>query len=140
MRTVRKLLKSSNVVGSILATCVFIFVTIDHYKKDVAGSKAGGANMKKVGLLKRKIFPVRDGADRIQEQLQYQPNSKKMKTILLLDEHKAWQGAGIQSGKEMFTKKQCPVDTCTISYNPNNLEKADLVISRGSMVERPKIR
>lgn len=140
MRTIRKFLKSSNVVGCCLAACVFIFVTVDHFKKNNNGAGSNVGNSKKLGLLKRKIFPVRDGGDRIQEQLDYQPNSKKMKTILLLDEHKAWQGAGVLPGKEMFVKKECPVDTCTISYNPNILDKADLVISRGSMVERPKIR
>ena len=42
------------------------------------------------------------GSSRIEEQLEYEPNSKKVKTILLLDEHKAWQNSGILSGKEMF--------------------------------------
>ena len=80
------------------------------------------------------------GSSRIEEQLEYVPNSKKVKTILLLDEHKAWQNSGILSGKEMFLKKQCPIDTCSISYNPKTLDKADLVISRGSVVERPNLR
>ena len=86
------------------------------------------------------IFLSLGGGSRIEEQLEYEPNSKKVKTILLLDEHKAWQNSGILSGKEMFLKKQCPIDTCSISYNPKTLDKADLVISRGSVVERPNLR
>ena len=70
-----------------------------------------------------------DGDDRLEEQLEYEPNSRKVKTILLLDEHKAWQNSGIESGKGMFLKKKCPIDTCSISYNPKTLDKADLVIS-----------
>ena len=138
MRWVKKVLKSNNVIGCSLALCVFIFVTVDHLRQ--AQDSKTAEKYKNVGLLKKKIFPVRGGDSRIREQLEYTPNSKKVKTIVLLDEHKAWQGAGIVSGKDLFTKKKCPVDTCSISYNPKNVDKADLVISRGSMVERPKLR
>ena len=76
--------------------------------------------------------------DRIQEQLLYQPNSKKIKTILLLDEHKAWS---VPPGKSLFTSEKCLVDTCSISYNPKTIDKAHLVITRGANVlERPKLR
>ena len=75
--------------------------------------------------------------DRIEEQLRYQPNSKKIKTILLLDEHKMWN---VPPGKAVFSQKKCPIDSCSISYNPKTISKADLVITRGDQFDAPNLR
>lgn len=124
--------RTNNVIGCTLAAFMFVYVTVD-YQSKIAKEK-----FQKISILKRKVFPVKGGGDRIREQLEYQPNSKKVKTILLLDEHKAWNG--LKSGREIFQKKQCPVDTCSITYNAKSVEKADIVITRGLTADRPNIR
>ena len=124
--------RTNNVIGCTLAAFMFVYVTVD-YQSKIAQEK-----FRKISVLKRKVFPVKGGGDRIREQLEYEPNSKKVKTILLLDEHKAWNG--LKSGREIFQKKQCPIDTCSITYNAKSVEKADIIITRGPTADRPNIR
>ena len=124
----------NNVIGCTIAAFMFVYVTVDyHYQSKISQEK-----FRKISVLKRKVFPVKGGGDRIREQLDYEPNSKKVKTILLLDEHKAWNG--LQSGRDVFQKKQCPIDTCSITYNSKSIGKADIVITRGPAADRPNIR
>ena len=136
------------ILGTGLATCLIIFYSLGLATHNIAQFRDSQA-------LKRKVFPSRgkksnstdlsqlltspgSSNDRIEEQLEYQPNSKKIKTILLLDEHKMWT---VPSGKTFFSQKNCPVQSCSISYNPSTISKADLVITRGANVfERPKLR
>ena len=122
----------SSVLSSGLAVCLLIFYTLGLVTHNLSRTVSKDSK-----LLKFKLFPRLGSHDRIEEQLQYQPNSKKIKTILLLDEHKMWSA---QSGMSMFSKKKCLVDTCSISYNPKTISKADLVITRGAAVERPQLR
>ena len=47
----------------------------------------------------------------------------------------------VPPGKAFFSQKKCPISQCSISYNPNTISKADLVITRGANVfEPPKLR
>jgi len=87
---------------------------------------------REMGRIQKKVFPREGvtGEDRIEEQLQYIPTSKKIKQILLFDEHKLWKKSGVTSGREIFITKRCPVDSCIISYNTGKVEKADMVITR----------
>ena len=124
--------RTNNVIGCTIAAFFFVYVTVDYQ------SKISQEKFRRISVLKRKVFPVKGGGDRIREQLDYEPNSKKVKTILLLDEHKAWNG--LKSGREIFQKKQCPIDTCSITYNAKSVEKADIVITRGPTADRPKLR
>jgi len=89
-------------------------------------------HVREVSQKQKLVFPTPGTDDRIREQLEYQPISKKIKTILLIDEHKSWQAAGVMPGKEMFVRKECPVDTCVISFNPKSIRKANLVVTRGA--------
>ena len=48
-----------------------------------------------VGQIQKKIFPAKDTEDdRILDQMQYSPTSRKMKQILLFDEHSTWKKNG----------------------------------------------
>jgi len=135
IRYLKRISKRSNLAACALAVCLFTFITISNFQNDVFNRKT----FKKSSYHKKDIFPVAGSGDRIRAQLDFKPNSKKVKTILLLDEHKAWQRSGVVGGKEMFIKKKCPIDSCSLSYNPKTLSKADLVISRGLVMERPNI-
>jgi len=109
----------------ILSTCALVFLVgqhLNHLKHE---------HVRSVSQKQRLVFPTNGSDDRIKEQLEYKPISKKIKTILLFDEQNAWKAAGVKPGKEMFESKKCPVDTCVISFNPKNLKKSDLVITRG---------
>ena len=131
MRLLKKF-RTNNIIGCTLVAFMFVYVTVD-YQSKIAREK-----YRKISILKRKVFPLKGGSDRIREQLEYEPNSKKVRTILLLDEHKAWNG--LQSGRDVFQKKQCPIDTCSITYNSKSIGKADIVITRGPAADRPNIR
>ena len=109
----------------IVSTCSLIFL-VSH---QLNSSKR--EHVRAVSQLQKMVFPTMGSEDRIKEQLEYRPFSKKIKTILLVDEQKAWKGGGVLSGKEMFIKKKCPVDSCVISFNPKTLSKADMVVTRG---------
>ena len=138
----------NTILGSGLATCLVIFYSLGLATHNIS-------QLRDNQVLKRKVFPspgkqnraldstqlktyLGIGNDRIEEQLQYQPNSRKIKTILLLDEHKMWS---VPPGKTLFSQKKCLVQSCSISYNPNTISKADLVITRGANVfEKPQLR
>ena len=48
-----------------------------------------------VAQIQKKIFPAKDTEDdRILDQIQYSPTSRKMKQILLFDEHSTWKKNG----------------------------------------------
>jgi len=109
----------------IVSTCSLIFLVSQHL------NSSKREHVRAVSQLQKMVFPTLGSGDRIREQLEYRPFSKKIKTILLVDEQKAWKGGGVLSGKEMFIKKKCPVDSCVISFNPKTLSKADMVVTRG---------
>ena len=109
----------NSLIGSGLASCLLVFYSLGllthHISRDISRESQS---------LKRKVFPslgkevtppiiprvlVSGSDDRIESQLLYQPNSRKIKTILLLDEHKMWT---VPSGKSLFTSKACLVDSC----------------------------
>ena len=111
-----------------VSTCILIFLVSNQYNLNTSKRDHVRAVLQQQKL----VFPTPGSGDRIREQLEYRPMSKKIKTILLHDEHKAWQAAGVRPGKEMFQRKKCPVDTCVISFNPKAISKADLVVTRGA--------
>ena len=83
-----------------VSTCVLIFLVsqeLNHSKRD---------HVRAVSQQQKLVFPSNGSGDRIREQLEYRPISKKIKTIRLLDEQKAWKAAGVLPGKEMFVKKK----------------------------------
>lgn len=111
-----------------ITSCILIFLVSHHQQLNTSKRD----HIWDVSQKQKVVFPTPGSGDRIREQLEYQPISKKIKTILLLDEHNSWKAAGVSSGKEMFMKKKCPVNTCVISYNPKTVGKADLIVTRGA--------
>ena len=80
----------------ILSTCALVFLVgqhLNHLKHE---------HVRSVSQKQRLVFPSNGSDDRIREQLEYKPISKKIKTILLFDEQNAWKAAGVKPGKEMF--------------------------------------
>ena len=59
-------------------------------------------------------------------------------SVVLVGGQKAWPG--LVAGREMFSRKQCAVPACSISFSNNALDKADLVVSKAPATERPNIR
>lgn len=79
------------------------------------------------------LFPDEDStSDRIVNQLMYlppnhQPHSKE-KIIYIHNALFTWNRDEINMKQNIFTKNQCPVDTCSISIDPSQAEHAHAVI------------
>ena len=82
------------------------------------------------------IFPHEDpSSDRIANQLMYIPANYEQiiaenhpKKIYLADAFFSWSSSEIVLGQERFLRDKCPVNTCTITIDPNEVNMADAVI------------
>ncbi|KAI9586280.1 hypothetical protein GQX74_002127 [Glossina fuscipes] len=80
------------------------------------------------------LFPFQDSSsDRIINQLMYVPpdyevikGSGKLKTILLATSFNSLQVE--DSGREVFLRWKCPVDTCMVTFLENYTEVADMIL------------
>ncbi|KAJ9580040.1 hypothetical protein L9F63_004333, partial [Diploptera punctata] len=82
-------------------------------------------------------------SDRLTNQLMFvpptPPEEGKLKLILMYKGWKSWEP--VKEGREAFTKLQCPVDTCAITMNKKEANRADAIVFKDTFVnpghERP---